>query len=176
MQLLSQGAEAKIYKKNNLIIKERISKTFRHKLLDEKLRKQRTKREAKILKKLEDIGFHSPKLHSVSDKEMMIHMEYLAGSQLKDVIDKNPSAYGEEIGMKIALLHNQDIIHADLTTSNMILHSDKIHFIDFGLSFFSKKIEDKAVDLHVLERALESKHHEHYHVVFEAVLKGYKQG
>ena len=43
--LIEQGAEAKIFKENNLIIKERIPKDYRLKELDEKIRKQRTKRE-----------------------------------------------------------------------------------------------------------------------------------
>ncbi len=70
----------------------------------------------------------------------------------------------KEIGNLIGKMHNQNIIHGDLTTSNMIVNSNekKIYFIDFGLSFFSEKIEDKAVDLHLLKRALESKHLKKY--------------
>ena len=56
----------------------------------------------------------------------------------------------------------------------MILDKE-IKFIDFGLSFFSAKEEDKAVDLHLLRQALESKHHEKWEDCFKAALKGYKQ-
>ena len=52
--------------------------------------------------------------------------------------------------------------------------ADKLYFIDFGLSFFSKKIEDKAVDIHVFEEALESTHYLYAEQFFEAFLKGYK--
>ena len=41
-----------------------------------------------------------------------------------------------------------------------MIKGDEISFIDFGLSFFSTKVEDKAVDLHLLKRALDSKHFE----------------
>jgi len=80
----------------------------------------------------------------------------------------------EELGKKIGILHSNNIIHGDLTTSNMILDNE-IKFIDFGLSFFSTKEEDKAVDLHLLRQALESKHHDIWEKCFEAALKGYKK-
>jgi Kae1-associated kinase Bud32 len=36
--------------------------------------------------------------------------------------------------------------------------SEKLYLIDFGLGFHSRKIEDKAVDLHLLKQAIEAKH------------------
>ena len=82
------------------------------------------------------------------------------------------ASLGKEIGRKVGILHQNEIIHGDLTTSNMILGSE-IYFIDFGLSFFSTKIEDMAVDLHLLKQALESKHYEIFEKCFSAVLSGY---
>jgi TP53 regulating kinase-like protein len=79
------------------------------------------------------------------------------------------------LGENIAVLHQNDIIHGDLTTSNMILKNNKIYFIDFGLGFQSARIEDKAVDLHLLRQALESKHFKHWQTLFDAVLLGYKK-
>src|SRR3989338_6709944 len=73
------------------------------------------------------------------------------------------------IGKNIALLHQQEIIHGDLTTSNMILKGEEVYFIDFGLSFIDPKAEHKAVDLHLLRQALESKHYKHYESSFRAV-------
>lgn len=80
------------------------------------------------------------------------------------------------IGESIGAMHAIDVIHGDLTTSNMLLRrandpsqissstSDpslpSIVLIDFGLSYVSTLIEDKAVDLYVLERALASTHPE----------------
>ena len=77
-----------------------------------------------------------------------------------------------EIGEKVAILHNNQIIHGDLTTSNMILNKE-IYFIDFGLSFFSRKIEDKAVDLHLLKEALESKHSKIWKKSYRTALGSY---
>lgn len=51
----------------------------------------------------------------------------------------------------------------------------KIFFIDFGLGFHSNKIEDKAVDLHLLRQALEAKHFKNWRALFNSVLQGYKK-
>jgi Kae1-associated kinase Bud32 len=49
-----------------------------------------------------------------------------------------------------------------------------LYFIDFGLGFESAKIEDKAVDLHLIKQALEAKHFQHAGEFFKHVLEGYK--
>jgi TP53 regulating kinase-like protein len=64
------------------------------------------------------------------------------------------------MGVIIGKMHEAGIIHGDLTTSNILV--DKINnppslcLIDFGLSHVENSPEDKAVDLYVLERALNS--------------------
>lgn len=169
-KLIAQGAEAKLFLDENKLIKDRIKKSYRLKEIDEKIRKFRTKREAKILQKLDFV----PKILDV--KKEIIEMEFIKGDLVKDILDdfKDKEKLCKEVGEKIAKLHNLDIIHGDLTTSNMIFNK-KVYFIDFGLSFISGKIEDKAVDLHLLKQALESKHHEHFEECFKFVLEGYKK-
>jgi len=173
-EIISQGAEAILYRDGDKVLKDRISKDYRQKELDNSLRKARTRREAKVLTKLKEIGVPGPKLLDMDDKDMRISMSFIQGDKLRDVLHKNHIKLSKEIGRKVAKLHASDIIHADLTTSNMILDKE-IHFIDFGLSFFSTKEEDKAVDLHLLDRALESKHHEISEECMKAVLEGYKE-
>ena len=173
-EIIGQGAEAILYKEENKVLKDRISKDYRQKDLDTSLRKARTRREAKVITKLKEIGVPGPELLDMDDKNMRISMSFLEGDKLRDVLHKNHIELSKEIGRKVAKLHANDIIHADLTTSNMIL-ADEIHFIDFGLSFFSTKEEDKAVDLHLLDRALESKHYEIYEECIHAVMEGYKE-
>ena len=153
MNLIAKGAEAELFLDGKIIVKNRIAKSYRIKDLDIFLRKSRTKREAKILSKL---NIAAPELIKVSDSS--IEMSYVEGEKVRDILDKNLSIC-KEIGQKIAKLHNQGIIHGDLTTSNMI-YNNEVYIIDFGLSFFSHKIEDKAVDLHLLRQALESKHYD----------------
>jgi len=172
MEKISQGAGAVIYKEGNFIIKERIVKGYRVPEIDDSLRKFRTRREAKIIDKLNEIGICAPKLISMCDKDMKIKMEFIEGIKLRDCLTVK-SAY--MIGKTLAQMHINDIIHGDLTTSNMILNKDKLVFIDFGLSFFSSKDEDKAVDLHLLDRALASKHNDIYEKSFAEAVRGYSE-
>ncbi|MBW2965647.1 Kae1-associated serine/threonine protein kinase [Candidatus Woesearchaeota archaeon] len=172
-KILDKGAEATILLDGTSIIKDRVKKDYRLKEIDEKLRKARTRREAKVLDKLKTINFPAPTLHSMCDKAMQLRMDLIQGNKIRDILYRDPVALSQEIGKKIGILHSNDIIHGDLTTSNMILEKE-IKFIDFGLSFFSNKTEDKAVDLHLLRQALESKHYQIWEKCFEAALKGYK--
>ncbi|KAG8892648.1 serine/threonine-protein kinase bud32, partial [Tulasnella sp. 417] len=91
------------------------------------------------------------------------------GNEWDDYLSKNqlaPETIMKLIGRELAKMHAVDIIHGDLTTSNMMLRkssgTDEIELvlIDFGLSYQSGLVEDKAVDLYVLERAFASTHPE----------------
>ena len=76
--------------------------------------------------------------------------------------------------MSIGRLHRHNIIHGDITTSNMIIDDDRIHFIDFGLGCINDENEAKGVDLHVLMEAFNSTHSSHPDC-FGYVLEGYKK-
>jgi Kae1-associated kinase Bud32 len=106
-------------------------------------------------------------------------MEFIIGERLSENLDKLENKIQlkvcEKIGENIAIIHNNEIIHGDLTTSNMILHERKVYFIDFGLAFHSSKKEDKAVDLHLLRQALESKHFEKWEEYFKIILHAYEK-
>ena len=173
MTQIAQGAEARLFKTGNIVVKDRFTKKYRHPVLDSKLRKARTRREAKVLQKVKGI-IPSSEFISSDDSSMKIEMKFVDGSVLKNVFDANFEEYSKLIGKNVALLHKNDIIHGDLTTSNMIINDD-LHFIDFGLSIFSDKVEDKAVDLHLLKEALESKHHLVFEKAFEIVLNEYSK-
>jgi Kae1-associated kinase Bud32 len=182
---LSQGAEAIIYTDYKTVVKDRFEKKYRHPVLDKELRKFRTRRESRILEKLQELKFPAPRLIEMDDSTMKVHMEHVPGELLKKTIDhleekkeeKRYLALCKEVGEKIAILHNNGIVHHDLTTSNMILHRDegKVYFIDFGLSFFSDKVEDYAVDLHLFRHALESRHHRIWEKCFEVAMTAYKK-
>ncbi len=175
-KIIAQGAEAIIVLDKDKIIKDRIAKSYRIKQIDDKLRKSRTRRETKIIEKLSAIGIPGPELIDSDDKNMRIVMGNINGNKLRDVLENlDYAVLCKKLGELVAELHNNNIIHGDLTTSNMILEQGKICFIDFGLSYFSTKIEDKAVDLHLLRQALESKHYRVWEKCFKAVLKGYKK-
>src|SRR3989344_5679126 len=176
MKLIQQGAEAILTRiDKNRLIKERVKKSYRIEEIDKKIRKFRTKREAKLLTTAK---INVPKVFNVDEENMKIEMEFLEGDLLKNILDTLPLKKSleicKQIGTEVSSLHSQDIIHGDLTTSNMILKGDKLYFIDFGLGFFSTKDEDKAVDLHLLKQALESKHYKNFEKLYKTILKNYK--
>ncbi|XP_046565385.1 LOW QUALITY PROTEIN: EKC/KEOPS complex subunit TP53RK-like [Haliotis rubra] len=83
-----------------------------------------------------------------------------------------------EIGKLLGKMHSNNIVHGDLTTSNMLLkgmlEDRHVILIDFGLSHFENVSEDKGVDLYVLERAL-LVNHPGTEDLFDTVLKYYSQ-
>jgi len=182
--IIQQGAEAIILKKGEEIIKRRIKKSYRIQELDDKIRKQRTRTESKLLEKASKI-IPIPKIKKIDEKEMEIHMEFIEGKKLSDELNSFPLMKQKkicvEIGKSIAKIHDNDIIHGDLTTSNIILKEkindesiDSIYFIDFGLGFNSQRIEDKSVDLHLIKQALEAKHFQNWETLFEYIKEGYQ--
>ena len=172
MEILDSGAEAIISADATTIKKDRVSKSYRHPVLDKALRQQRTRREAKVLEELKKANFPAPRLIKMDDKSMTIDMSKIDGQKLRDVFEQDHIAFSQEIGKKLAILHSLGVIHADLTTSNMIKGSE-IYLIDFGLSFFSTELEDRAVDLHLLNRAIESKHPKVHNESMEAIHRSY---
>ena len=102
---IAQGAEALIYKDNNDVIKERFSKKYRLEHLDESLRKFRTRREAKILGKLEELNFPAPHLKNFSDKRMSIVMDFVPGETLRDVLKRGDDyqLLAKEMGERVGL-------------------------------------------------------------------------
>jgi TP53 regulating kinase and related kinases len=177
-KILFQGAEAIIYREKEFIVKKRIPKKYRLSEIDQKIRKLRTRNEAKILKKAGEI-IPAPKVHTAEEKSFQITMEFLEGKRLSNYLNtlplKKQQTLMENLGKNISLLHSRGIIHGDLTTSNMIYQNKKIYLIDFGLSFQNGKYEDKAVDLHLFKQALEAKHFENWQTLFKSFEKGYSK-
>ncbi|MBI4095792.1 MAG: Kae1-associated serine/threonine protein kinase [DPANN group archaeon] len=180
MKPLAQGAEAVIYinRNKNAIIKERIKKNYRLPQIDIKLRKERTKKEASILHKLQRAGVNVPQLTKISEFEL--EMEFLDGVKLRDYLDKSIKKYKNIssvcglAGQQTAKMHKAGIFHGDLTTSNMILSEKKIFLIDFGLGDYSLRVEDFAVDLHIFKECLTSKHNAVWENCWDSFLAGYK--
>ncbi len=177
-KILQQGAEAVISLEKNQILKNRISKSYRILEIDEKIRKLRTRNEAKLMEKASK-EIPVPRILKADENKKEIFMEFIDGKKLSENLDnfllKEQKDICTEIGKNIAKLHSLGIIHGDLTTSNMILKEKKIYFIDFGLSFHSHKYEDKAVDLHLIKQALEAKHFRHWESLYKELIKGYSK-
>ncbi|QDA32441.1 Kae1-associated kinase Bud32 [Thermococcus indicus] len=190
MRMIKQGAEAKIYISEfgeyfgaelipgeTVIAKHRIPKRYRIREIDEKLRKERTVREARVLHRAKEFGVNCPHVYEVNLRDMVIAMEFIGGERLKEHLEEVPMEERlklcREIGRQIGRLHEAGIVHGDLTTSNMILREGKVYLIDFGLADFDSTLEAQGVDLHLLKRAMESTHYTWFERGFEAVLEGY---
>ncbi len=166
------------------VCKERFPKKYRHPDLDARLLKQRCRMEARILGKCKEKGINVPAVLQATSS--LIYLEYIDGQTVRDYLEdvllpqieleKSETSechvalckIAQEIGTTISKLHDAGMVHGDLTTSNIMLRdlatgSDStqrpnVVFIDFGLAKNTTAVEERAVDLYVLERALQSTH------------------
>ncbi|KAF8151987.1 hypothetical protein K438DRAFT_381715 [Mycena galopus ATCC 62051] len=192
-----------------ILLKHRFRKGYRHPTLDGSLTRARVAGEARALLKCLRAGVNVPGVRMVDAAEGILGIEWIHGQSVRRLLpggageddseDTEPETVGsldeydvlvdvlmQLIGQEIAKMHLADVIHGDLTTSNMMLRhpssfksrhptlSTELVLIDFGLSFHSSLVEDKAVDLYVLERAFSSTHPDS-EPLFASVLKAYEQ-
>jgi N6-L-threonylcarbamoyladenine synthase/protein kinase Bud32 len=113
---------------------------------------------------------------NLEDKSIL--MESIKGNLVKDIMDnlnsEDRQKLAENIGYNIGLMHNNDIIHGDITSSNMLVDEDKnFVFIDFGLGGYSDLFEDKATDLLVLKKSFQSIDYDIANETFDWVVDGY---
>ncbi|CAI4063022.1 serine/threonine protein kinase BUD32 SKDI_07G5110 [Saccharomyces kudriavzevii IFO 1802] len=177
------------------IIKYRPPKRYRHPQIDQTLTKHRTLNESRLLAKLYLIpGLYVPQLLACDPYNGFIWLEFLGEdlpggygfSNLKNFLwmhDKDPyndlvAATLHKVGIQIGLLHWNDYCHGDLTSSNIVLVKYGAewvpHLIDFGLGSVSNLVEDKGVDLYVLERAILSTHSKHAEKYNDWIMEGFE--
>ncbi len=177
MMLIKKGAEADIYLIDwygrKAVRKVRKSKNYRNKILDEEIRKKRTLHEAEMLSGAKRAGVTTPLMYFIDPKNTEIIMQYIKGNLVRDVLARNLKL-SRSIGVYAAKLHKNSIVHGDLTTSNFILYDSKLVLIDFGLSFYSERIEDKAVDIRLIKEILSSAHAPIFNKAFDLFIKGYE--
>jgi TP53 regulating kinase-like protein len=180
--LFKKGAEASLYltewQDRKVIIKKRLPKKYRPPRLDEQIRTYRTIHEPQLVHGAKQAGVPTPLVYQVNVKEATIIMEFIEGKQVKELLNEQSEKERRHtcagIGKAIGRLHKFGIIHGDLTTSNMILdHEERIVFLDFGLGEKTNELEAKAVDLHLMKRALQSTHYQVAQECFNAVIDGY---
>ena len=158
MKIISRGAEAVLYNIGDKIKKERICKKYRAPQIDCSLRKMRTRKELNNMTRLRAIGVNVPIVSQIDDFSLRI--ERIKGLTLQELIkadDTNLKPIFKSIGEQIRQIHDFDIIHGDLAPTNIIINTDlEPFFIDFGLSYCSESIEDKATDFLLFLKLLES--------------------
>lgn len=198
----------------SVLLKWRFPKTYRHPTLSSNITASRTIMEARALLRCAKAGVAVPAVRCVDEKEGILGLELIPGKSVREwlgggaegedeqIIDSEEAAAADEeevlsetdqiklmrlIGKQLAVMHEADIIHGDLTTSNMMLRPastdgtshvdldhDEVVLIDFGLSSVSAFAEDKAVDLYVLERAFASTHPAS-EGLYKTILKSYAE-
>jgi TP53 regulating kinase-like protein len=173
--LIKKGAEANIYVTHwygkKAIMKVREVKPYRHQSLDAEIRRRRTVHEANMLSVAKLAGVLSPFVYFIDPVACEIVMEFISGKNAKDIM--NPSL-SLQIGKYAGLLHSKNIVHGDLTTSNFIV-GNRLVVVDFGLSFYSERLEDKAVDVRLIKQIYSSAHFALFESLLESFLTGYSE-
>ncbi len=175
MELISEGAEAKIYATallgEDAVVKRRLPKSYRVRQLDDALRRQRTKTEARALALASLAGVKTPVLLLVDDFD--IYMGRLRGTNLNKMLERGISAGRLEtilfdIGAYAGRMHSAGIAHGDYTPANIMVCDSIAYVIDFGLSSTMSSVEEMALDLLLMKRSLSS-------AEFSSFMAGYRK-
>ncbi|MEL9929667.1 MAG: Kae1-associated kinase Bud32 [Sulfolobales archaeon] len=177
---ISRGAEAVLYRSRffgvDVVIKYREPKRYMDPKLDKVMRERRTINEARVMKELRDRGVEVPSVLYVNPEESIIVIEFIEGISLRDYLMKGGDPLkilkaGEILGK----IHLNNIFHGDPTVSNYLVDAlGRVWILDFGLSGYSKDIEEKAVDLHLAYRSLETLPLSNTDELKNLFFKGYK--
>jgi Kae1-associated kinase Bud32 len=185
---VSRGAEASIRAVEWLgwpaYLKDRESKTYRPKSLDERLRKERTRTEARLLVDARHLGVRTPIVYDLDLVKHRIILEALSGPTLKELLELHAAnvealrpalrGFGEALGR----LHAGGISHGDLTSSNLLFPAGPEGlpaFLDLSMGSRSPGVEELAIDLHLVEEDLRSLHPKGDDLLAE-FLRGYAVG
>ena len=178
MKLIKKGAEADIYQtvwqNSKAILKIRKVKNYRNSSLDAKIRKQRTIKESQMISHARTFGIPTPLVYFVNLEKSYIIMQEIPGTPVHDLSESKIIKLSKEIGKLVGKLHQNGIMHGDLTTSNFILFKNMVYVIDFGLSQNTIKPEDHAVDLRLIKEILNSAHAKIMKNAWKNFLLGYK--
>lgn len=163
---IAKGAEGSVYLSTYLgrdaVTKVRTPKGYRVPELDRRIRTQRIRSEARLIREARAAGIRTPIIYDIDTVECSITMERVKGVTVKRYLDEHPEdaeRICRLIGTNIARLHNSKICHGDLTTSNMILTpAGELCIIDFSMGASLIGVEDMGVDLRLLERGFTSAH------------------
>ena len=145
-------------------------------------------------------GVDTPRIFDLDLVNCTLIIQYLPFPSLKEVLSEmspDPGSRSDhrsgdlsavsnlvrEAGRCIGLLHAHDLIHGDLTTSNILVDpggggndsNGSLWFIDFGLAEKTDEIENKGVDLHVFTEAFESTHSSLLDLL-DVFYEGYREG
>jgi O-sialoglycoprotein endopeptidase (EC 3.4.24.57) len=140
-----QGAESAVTL-DETVSKHRNARDYRHPELDDRLRRERTRSEARLLAEARREGVPTPLVRNIDTREMRLTLQRVGETDLRDALTVERV---ETVAEHLARLHQAAIVHGDPTPRNVRV-GDRSTLIDFGLGYYSGDPEDHAMDLHVL--------------------------
>jgi len=166
---VSRGAEASLRRVDwwgfPALVKERDLKTYRPKALDERIRRERTRNEARLLVDARRLGVRTPLIYDIDLPKHRLTIEELPGPTLRQILedasvppDDLPVAV-RSFGRALGLLHAGSIAHGDLTSSNVLFPEGPRGppaFLDLSMGTRSPGIEELGIDLHLVEEDLKA--------------------
>jgi N6-L-threonylcarbamoyladenine synthase/protein kinase Bud32 len=154
----AQGAEAVVdlAPADERVYKHRLVKPYRHPELDAKLRRRRTRSEARLTSEARRLGVPTPVVYDIDPVEATLDFEFVGESDLREMLTEPHVA---AVGRHLARCHEAGFVHGDPTPRNVRVAPDeaddaRAYLIDFGLGYYTDDIEDYAMDLHVFEGAV----------------------
>jgi Kae1-associated kinase Bud32 len=166
---VSEGAEAEIRAVDwwgfPALLKSRAAKKYRPKALDERLRRERTRTEARLLVEARRLGVRTPIIFDLDVERCQLTLEELAGPTLKAVLeDANlpPTAVLRAVttfGQALGRLHAGRVAHGDLTSSNVLFPEGPegpAALIDLSMGTRNAGVEELGIDLHLVEEDLKA--------------------
>ncbi len=185
---VSRGAEATLRRVEWMgfpaLLKEREVKSYRAKALDERLRRERTRTEARLLVDARRLGVRTPIVYDIDLAKHRLVLEQLEGPTLKELLEQPDLAPERlahavrELGVGLGRLHAGGISHGDLTSSNVLFPNGADGppaFLDLSMGSRSPGLEELGIDLHLVEEDLKSLHAKPEPLV-RAFLEGYSEG
>jgi len=158
-----KGAEATVTIEGDRVIKRRTPRSYRHPTLDDRLRVERTREEARLTSEARQHGVPTPVIHDVDPQEARLVFERVGGADLRGALTEGRV---RDVGRHLATIHEAGFVHGDPTTRNVRVagvgddgrgdgtDDDRTYLIDFGLGYYTDYTEDYAMDLHVFAQAL----------------------
>ncbi|MFB6161627.1 MAG: bifunctional N(6)-L-threonylcarbamoyladenine synthase/serine/threonine protein kinase [Haloferacaceae archaeon] len=156
-----RGAEALVRIERDRVVKERLPKAYRHPALDDRLRRERTRSEARLTSEARRQGVPTPVVVDVDPREGRLVLSRVGDRDLAaalDGADPSPARHARRVGAHLARCHAAGVVHGDPTTRNVRVGAGgtdgRVYLIDFGLGYRSRHVEDHAMDLHVFDQSV----------------------
>jgi len=185
---VSRGAEASLHLVEWLglpaLRKERETKSYRPKNLDERLKRERTRNEVRLLTEARRLGVRTPIVYDIDLPHHRLILEQLPGPTLKDLLDDSKADPApvtpavRALGVALGRLHAGGISHGDLTSSNILYPEGAAGapaLLDLSMGSRNAGVEERGIDLHLVEEDLKALHPEG-DALFRTFLEGYAEG